>query len=77
MGNGLSAVVMAMIIESKLIQRLEKSRMEVISSANTGNRSFCLGLVHVKNIHALFGIGYHVSEALLLNHAYVPLRKKN
>jgi hypothetical protein len=41
-----------------------------------GNGSFCLGLVHIKNIHALFGIGYHVPEALLLNHAPVPLRKK-
>jgi hypothetical protein len=30
MGNGLLAVVMAVIIESMLIQRLEKLRMEVI-----------------------------------------------
>jgi hypothetical protein len=45
-------------------------------SANTGNGSFCLGLVHLKNIHALFGIEYHVSETMLLNHARVPLRKK-
>jgi hypothetical protein len=38
---------------------------------------FCLGLVHVKNIHALFGLGYHVPNVLLLDHAHVHLRKKS
>ncbi len=30
------------------------------NSANMGNGTLCLRLVHVKNIHALFGIGNHV-----------------
>ncbi len=44
--------------------------------ANASSTNFCLGFLQVKNIHALFCIGYHVPNALLLNHAFVPLRKK-
>ncbi len=33
-------------------------------SADTSNGSFCLGLVYIKNIHALFGVGNHVSETI-------------
>jgi hypothetical protein len=42
--------------------------------ADASNRSFCLGLVHVKNSRALFGLGYHIPNAILLNHAHFPLR---
>jgi hypothetical protein len=64
MGKRLPAVVMAMMMESMLIQRLES------------NGSFCLGLVCVKNIHPLIGVGDHIPDTLLFDHAHVPLWKK-
>ncbi len=44
--------------------------------ANLGSGSLCLGLVCIKDIHALFCVGDHSSHMLLLDHAYVPLEKK-
>ncbi len=43
---------------------------------NANNGDFCLGLVHFDYIHALLGVGYHVLDTLLFDHACVPLREK-
>ncbi len=45
--------------------------------ANSGNGSLCLGLVHVKHIHALLCVGNHGMHTHLLNHARIPLMKKH
>jgi hypothetical protein len=44
--------------------------------ANSGDRSLCLRLVCVKNIHALLHVDNHVMHTHLLNHACTPLGKK-
>jgi hypothetical protein len=47
-----------------------------MSSCQFEQWRFCLGLVHVKNIHAFFGASCHVPDTLLLDHARIPLRTK-
>jgi hypothetical protein len=75
MGGGLSAVVIAVMIKSMLIQRL-KNLMTDTMVPKTGNGSLCLRLVRIENIHALLRVGNHVAHMHLLYHAHVPLRKK-
>ena len=72
MGGRLSAVVMAVMTESMLMQRLVKLTTKLIEPI-WAKDVFALDM-SIKGIHTILGLGDHILEALLLKYTSVLLR---